>query len=164
MEIASRNCFRKITHYVCLRGFQSRIVLAVSFSCIVNRITWRYSSSRSQMFLKVGVLKNFANFTGKQLRWYFFLIKLKALSPATLLKDCDTGVFLWNLWSFKEYIFQQYTSGGCFLRQAAVKVCSKTFSDISSTNKSLITCYIHKDKLIWKCIHLSEICSHRAFF
>ena len=41
------------------------------------------------MFLKVDALKNFANFTGKQLRWNFFLIKLKALSPATLLKQCS---------------------------------------------------------------------------
>ena len=47
------------------------------------------------MFLKVGVLKNFANFTEKQLRWNFFLIKLKALSSATLLKRevCPTQAF-----------------------------------------------------------------------
>ena len=38
------------------------------------------------MYLKIGVLKNFANFTGKQLRGNFFLIKLKALSLAALLK------------------------------------------------------------------------------
>ena len=38
------------------------------------------------MFLKIGILKYFANFTRKQLRWNFFLINLKALSPATLLK------------------------------------------------------------------------------
>ena len=47
------------------------------------------------MFAKVGVLKNFANFTEKQLRWNFFLIKLKAHSPATIFKkDSNTGVFL----------------------------------------------------------------------
>ena len=60
--------FQKKNHQVSFRGFQPRIVLAVSFSCIANKITWRYSSSRSEMFLKVGVLKNVANFTGKQLR------------------------------------------------------------------------------------------------
>ena len=31
--------------------------------------------SRSQMFFKIGVLKNFANFTGKNLCWSLFLIK-----------------------------------------------------------------------------------------
>ena len=36
-------------------------------------------SSRSQMFFKIGVPKNFANFTGKHLPWSFFLIKLQAL-------------------------------------------------------------------------------------
>ena len=44
------------------------------------------------MFLKIGVLKGFANFTGKQLCWSFFLKKLQALRPATLLKtDSKTG-------------------------------------------------------------------------
>ena len=61
--------------------------------CFFMHFKWRYSSSRSQMFLKIGVLQSFANFTGKQLHWNFFLIKLKALSPATLLKkDSNSGV------------------------------------------------------------------------
>ena len=58
----------------------------------------RYSSSRSQMFLIVGFFKNFANVTGKPLRWDFFLKKLKALSPATLFKkDSNIGFLLSNL-------------------------------------------------------------------
>ena len=35
-------------------------------------------SSRSQKFFKIGVLKNFTNFTGKHLCWNLFLIKLQA--------------------------------------------------------------------------------------
>ena len=51
--------------------------------------------SRSQMFFKIGVLKNLANFTGKQLCWSLFLIELEAARPETLLKrDSSTGVFL----------------------------------------------------------------------
>ena len=46
-----------------------------------------------QQFLKIGVLKNFANFTGKQQRCNFLLIKLKAFSPATLLKKTPIQVF-----------------------------------------------------------------------
>ena len=47
------------------------------------------------MFCKKGVLKNFANFTGKHLCRSLFL------RPVTLLKrDCNTGVFLWNLAKF----------------------------------------------------------------
>ena len=44
----------------------------------------RRNSSHLQMFFKIGVLKNFVIFTGKQLRfflsffWSFFLIKLQA--------------------------------------------------------------------------------------
>ena len=34
--------------------------------------------SRSQMFFKIGILKNFADFTGKHQCWSFFLKKLQA--------------------------------------------------------------------------------------
>ena len=47
------------------------------------------------MFNKKAVLKNFAIFTGKQLWWSLFLIKLQAFRPVSLLKwDSITGVFL----------------------------------------------------------------------
>ena len=36
-----------------------------------------FRSPRSQMFLQIGVLKNFANLTGKHLCWSLFLIKLQ---------------------------------------------------------------------------------------
>ena len=45
--------------------------------------------------VKIDVLKNFPNFTGKHLCWSLFLIKLQALKPATpLKKDSNTGGFL----------------------------------------------------------------------
>ena len=48
-------------------------------------------SSRLQMFLKIGALKNFSNFTGKHLCSSLFFF-------ATLLKlDSNICVFLWNL-------------------------------------------------------------------
>ena len=52
-------------------------------------------SSVSLKFLKIGVLKNFAIFTGKHLYWSLFLIKLQAFSSATLFKrDSSVGVYL----------------------------------------------------------------------
>ena len=48
-----------------------------------------------QVLCKKGVLKNFANFTGKHLCWSLFLIKLQVFRPATLLKgDANTIIFL----------------------------------------------------------------------
>ena len=41
-------------------------------------------SSRSQMFFKEGVLKSYAIFPGKYLRWSHFLIKFQSFRPATL--------------------------------------------------------------------------------
>ena len=53
------------------------------------------------MFCKKDVLKNFSNFTGKQLYWSLFLIKLQANRPASLIKrDSNTGAFLSNLRNF----------------------------------------------------------------
>ena len=58
-------------------------------------------STRSQMFFRIGVLKNFAIFKGKQLSWSLFLIKLHTSMPANLLKrDSSSGVFLWILRNF----------------------------------------------------------------
>ena len=37
-----------------------------------------YGSGRSQMFFKIGVLKNFAIFTGKDLYWSLILTKLQS--------------------------------------------------------------------------------------
>ena len=54
--------------------------------------------SRKQIFFKKGVERNLAIFTGKQLCWSLFLIKLQALRPATLFqprpkRDFNTGDF-----------------------------------------------------------------------
>ena len=52
-----------------------------------------FRSSCLQMFFKIGVLKSFANFTGKHLCWSFFLKKLAGSRPATLLKKASTQGF-----------------------------------------------------------------------
>ena len=44
--------------------------------------------------LSWGVLKNFANFTGKHLCWRLFFTKLQAFRSATFLKEILSGVFL----------------------------------------------------------------------
>ena len=60
-------------------------------ACALNNLLCYYTENdvswnRSQMFFKIGVLKKFANFTGKKLCWSL---------PANLLKrDSSTGVFL----------------------------------------------------------------------
>ena len=52
-------------------------------------------SSHWRCSVKKGVLKNLANFEGKNLCWSLFLIKLQQIKSATLLKlDSNTDVFL----------------------------------------------------------------------
>ena len=89
--------------------FFHRTRITSSF-CPVNiakflRTTFFQTSRGSclQMFFKIGVLKSFANFTGKQSCWKLFLEKLASSRPAALYyckKDFNTGVFLWGLWNF----------------------------------------------------------------
>ena len=50
-------------------------------------------SSLSQMFSKIGILKNLANFIGKHQCWSIFLMKFQAWRPATLIKETPTRVF-----------------------------------------------------------------------
>ena len=54
-----------------------------------------FGSSHLQMFFKVVVLKSYAIFAGKLLRWSLFLIKFQSFRSATLLKrNSNRGVFL----------------------------------------------------------------------
>ena len=99
-------------------------------------------SSRSHLFFKIGVLKNFANFTGEHLCWSLFLTKFftdfikntptqvfsceickifKNTSfyrtppvAASVKRDSNTGVYLWNLRNFWGHFFWQNNSGSCF--------------------------------------------------
>ena len=54
----------------------------------------KFRSSCSQMFFKIGPLKNFVNFTGKDLRWSLFSIKLQAFRSSNLfLENISGGCF-----------------------------------------------------------------------
>ena len=86
-------CFRNVTRWV-----EENVCLLR-----VKSLVWAYYYKRQppEVFCKKGVLKNFANFTGKHLCWSIFLIMLQALNPATFLKrESNTEVFLWNLRNF----------------------------------------------------------------
>ena len=49
--------------------------------------TLHYSVNyQKQMFFKMGILKNLANFTGKHLCWSLFLIKLQAFQACNFIK------------------------------------------------------------------------------
>ena len=67
----------------------------------LNSNIGRYRNSRSQIFFKISVLKNLANFTEKHLFWKPFLIKLQAFfRPATLKREFSTFVFVWDMRNF----------------------------------------------------------------
>ena len=80
-------------------------------SPLLFAIVFRGETSRSnlwQVFFKIDVLKNFANFTGKHQCWSLFLIKLQAWGR--LQHRCFPVKFT----RFSRTSFLQNTSGGCF--------------------------------------------------
>ena len=97
------------------RSFETVIYCStLSFFSLINFPSFR--GSRSQVFFKIGTLKNFVIFTGRYLCWWsLFLMKMQ---PSTVLKsDSNTGVFLW--------ILRNLVAGGCFYPYLLV-LCSKT--------------------------------------
>ena len=72
----------------------------------------REAIGHSQMFFKIGVLKNSVNFTGKMLCWSHFFNKVAGLEKSANLseRDFSMGVFLWNLQIFYKHIFLKKAS------------------------------------------------------
>ena len=69
-----------------------------------------YRSSRSQIFLKTGALKSFANLKGKHLHWSLFLIKVAGLKSSNFIKKrLQHRCFSVKFTNFSEHLF---TSGG----------------------------------------------------
>ena len=86
--------------------FSNLLFMADSHIRFCLELLWKHElnlkSSNWKSFVKEkGVLRNFANFTGKHLCWSLFLIELQAFGLAALLKiDSNTDVFLRNLKNF----------------------------------------------------------------
>ena len=95
-------------------------------------VTWalfffifKFRSSCSEMFLKIGVLKNFANLKGKHLCWSLFLIMLQVLCLRLFQTETPTQVFSCEICEiFKEHLFLQNNSGGCFYKLVLLPFCS----------------------------------------
>ena len=87
---------------IVLNGLLYAVVIQLR-SCRVNPLVC------SQMFYKIDVLKTFAIFTGKHLRWILFLIKLqtpeKKRDPGKLKKRHWHRCFLWIPRNFTNTFF-----------------------------------------------------------
>ena len=71
-----------------------------------------FRGSRMQMSSKTDIIRNFAIFTGKQLCWSLFLIRLQALWPATLYQPCPKRD---NCENFRHNLFYGTPLGAAFV-------------------------------------------------
>ena len=68
---------------------------------ICERLLLHFRGSHWKSSVKKGVLKNFANFTGKHRCWSISFNKVKGLQSATFLKrDSNKGAFWCSLRNF----------------------------------------------------------------
>ena len=123
--------------------------------------------------MKKTLLINFAIFTGKQLCWRFFLIKLPAFRPATLLKrDSNTGVFLCILRIFiflQKHLRKSVNSGtrttgpGTRDPETPSKFKSGTQEPLKFKSGTLIIIFLHclTYFVLDKYIHNMEISFHK---
>ena len=84
-------------------SWAAKSFLSHSHGYFQQRFHILFRSSRSEMFFKIDVLKSFGIFTGKQLCWSLFLIKLQALYPYTPLEpfswlraSCESLLLPWK--------------------------------------------------------------------
>ena len=87
--------------FACRRLWTESATKGVDHCCfhkvIQNGYFEKVRSSHRKCFVKQGVFKDFAFFTGKNLCWCLSLIKLQVFRPVTLLKiGSGTGFFLQN--------------------------------------------------------------------
>ena len=109
------------------------------------------------MFFETGVLKSFAIFIGKHLRWSLFLIKLQAWRPSILLKKD------FQHWHFPEnianavskctvavyYTFKYYMHGSLFFSKNAA-LCQ------------ILECYMHSSWIQFVVFKLLSFCFKEA--
>ena len=82
-----------------------------------------YRNSRSQMFFKIGVLKNFAVFIGKHLCWSLIFNRVADFRPATILKKRLEQMFYCKYCKiFKNTCFEEH------LRTTASATCCSRLS------------------------------------
>ena len=115
----------------------------------------REAVSRSQMFFKLGVLKNLENFTGKHLCWGPFFTKVAGLKrSATLLKRDSTQMFPCEICEIIKNRYFYRTSPVAtseieevfnFLR-FSLRLCSFLFDTCGFTNNTIFILFKWRSK------------------
>ena len=131
----------------CKIFFWMQLIIVLKRSVLIHPIMSLASEAvLRRCFLKIGRLKNSTNLTGKHLCWSFFLIKLQAWRPATLLKrnsntddSCETceifkstflAEHLWWLLLFL-ILINPFHARGLFLYTLKI-LENRRFSNVSS--------------------------------
>ena len=121
-----------------------------------------FRSSRSQMFLKISVLKNFANLTGKHLCWSLFLIQTLLDSVDSVKKRLQHRCYLVKLAKFLRWLFllpEQLTNpvltGNNFTKNFTADVPVGILRNVQNNIHSFLCCF-HK---LFEILNYTIFCS-----
>ena len=116
------------------RQIKSSISLRLNFYVVLQPAAT--SSSRSQMFFKIGVLKSFAKFIGKRLCQSFLFNKVAGLRPTRIAVMSNSSLstvpfqtirlaIFWNSYFSEQVIFRTSYFHNSYLQEQAPKVFYK---------------------------------------
>ena len=121
-----------------------------------------FRSSGSKMFLKIGVLKNFANLTGKHLCWSLFLIQTLLDSADSVKKRLQHRCYLVKLAKFLRWLFllpEQLTNpvltGNNFTKNFTADVPVGILRNVQNNIHSFLCCF-HK---LFEILNYTIFCS-----
>ena len=118
------------------------------------------SNSRSQMFSKTGILKNFAIFAGKNLCWSLFLIKFQDWRPTFLFKKRLEGrCFSVNIAKFLRAAFLLKTCSlylfEIFIWWQIIDILELYFTIVKLGHENIKNFAIDRSKLVFRYLNIS---------
>ena len=132
----------------------------------MNMWPWErnYKNSRSQMFFKKSVLKNFASFTGKGLCWSLLLIKLQIRRLENLLRrDSDTAAMRKKYRSSRSQIlFKKGVLKNLWKHYREITVLASLFDKVAGLKTwNSIKNTVYTEHLWWSLLKPNICCSCR---
>ena len=98
-----KKCFKQSSSKYFAKNTELHFYRSLIFKKVASWNPKTVRSSHWRCSVKIGVLKNFANFTGKYFCWSLFLIKLQFWGPSTKVLFCEIcDIFMNNY--FEEHL------------------------------------------------------------
>ena len=142
---------------------RQKLLITMIFSYIPSWFAWFvYRCSRSDVFCKKGILRNFGKLTGKHLRQRLFLIKWQVYDPQFIKKETLAQVFSSEFSEISKKTFFHRTP----LVAASVISHDQAILTYQPLQNIIFTFYEHDSPTFrrWNCWNQISLMSYRKYF